>query len=208
MTVTGLRALRSVSAVAIALAVGACASPSQPTPSATASSSAVASSAVASEQLLPRGSHFDSPLYAYAIELPDGWRPEPAGERWDGKYGSVGSDAPSSDQFFFQKGYSAWAFAAPTDATLRKLVEGANAADARLHECEAKPATVATSIGGEKALLGLKHCPTDSATVLGTAAAIHNGVGYFFYFIHPEVIAASDDDRQVFQSLLDTVVFE
>lgn len=203
MVATAPRVLLAVTVLAICLALGACATSSQPT-SPTASSSG----APASEQLLPAGSHFDSPLYAYGIDLPDGWRPEPAGETWDGEYGSVGSDSPNVDQFFFQKGYVAWALAAPTDATLREFVDGENAADAELHECEPAPATTATTIGGEEALIEMKLCPTDSATVLGTAAAIHNGVGYFFYFIHPESLATSDDDQQVFQSLLDTVTFE
>jgi len=190
-------------ALATAAVLAACGGPVDATPPVNGSSSAAAS-----EQLFPPGSHFDSALYGYGIDLPDGWRTQPAEQRWDGAYGGFGSDTPSSDQFYFQKGYTAWAAAAPTEASLKELLDAENASDVEQHQCEADPPRTAITIGGEQALLEMKHCPTDSPSVLGTAAVIHDGSGYFFYFIHPETVAASDDDQQLFEGLLRTIAFE
>ena len=208
-------AMRTVSRVALvavtAMVLAACATTSGPaSPSPTGQVSAPASptaTAAATEQLFPLGSHFTSEVYGYAIDLPDGWRPDPATQTWDGRYGSFGSDTPDSDRFHFQKGHTLWAVAAPTDATLEALLAGQEHSDATKHDCPRHPLRDDTQIGGEPALIELKHCPTESPTVVGTAATIHHGIGYFFYFIHPASIEASPDDRQVFQALLSTVTF-
>jgi hypothetical protein len=195
-----------IAAFLLATLVGGCAT-NAATPSPTARQPSLTPAVSASEQLFPAGSHFDSSLYGFSLDLPDGWRPDPATERWDGTYGTFGSDSLQADRFHFQKGYTVWAVAAPTTATLQQFVAGQDASDARRHECPRHPDGQPATIGSEDALLEMKHCPTDSAAVIGMAATIHRGVGYFFYFIHPVSVEASNDDQQVFQSLLDTVTF-
>jgi hypothetical protein len=160
-----------------------------------------------SERLFPPGSHFNSALYGFSIDLPDGWRPDPATERWNGTFGTFGSDAASSDRFHFQGGYTAWVAAAPTGAGLDHWIAGQDASDARRHECPAHPTAEEFQIAGGEARIESKHCPTDSPTVIVMAATIHAGVGYFFYFIHPADIEASDTDQRVFEAMLSTVTF-
>jgi hypothetical protein len=171
-------------------------------------SESLAASPVPTEQLFPLGSHFVSPLYGYAMDVPDGWRPQAADHRWNGKPGTFGSGTATSDRYTFQRGYSMWAVGAPTEASLGDFMASQNRADARKHDCPPRPKAVATTIGGEDALLVFEHCPVDSTTVIGAAAVIHDGTGHFFYFIHPAYIDPSNDDRQVFQDILDTVVFQ
>jgi len=197
---------RRIAAFIVATLIGGCAT-SAGTLSPTALPSSETPTVSATEQLFPPGSHFESALYAFGIDLPDGWRPDPATEHWNGKYGSFGSDSVNADRFHFQKGFTVWVAAAPTDATLEQLVAGQDSSDARRHDCPRHPDEQTTTIGGEHAFLEMKHCPTDSGAVIGMAAAIHGGAGYFFYFIHPVFVDATDNDQQVFQSLLDTVTF-
>lgn len=192
----GRRAALIVAASAILVAAcGGAATTPQPT-------------APATEQLFPPASQFDSPLYGYSIALPDGWRPEPATEAWDGAPGSFGSDTANSDRFHFQRGLTVWAVAAQTEKSLAELTDDQMASDVELHDCAATPDTdEPTTLDGDPARLTAKHCPTDSPTEVATESVIHDGKAYVFYFIHPELIAPDPNDLDLFGNLLDGVTF-
>jgi hypothetical protein len=152
---------------------------------------------------------FVSPLYGYSVALSEGWRPEPATEAWTGSGG--GSDAASSDRFYSTRGTTIWTVAAPTTKTVDELVTDQIAADAAGNGC---PTTMdsdeETTVGGEPARLTTKHCPADAAdggALIATAALLHGGDGYFFYFIYPVGLAADPNAIDDFTSFLEGVEF-
>jgi hypothetical protein len=152
------------------------------------------------------GSTFSSSVYQYSIDLPDGWRPVAATEAWDGTSGITNED-PWVDQFISQRGTLAWAFAAPTSKTLDELTADQIASGA-VRRCSKTPETdEGISVGQEPARFVVMHCPADSATLVAWADLVHDGDGYFFYFIYPESLAADPKPLDPFRTLLHGVQF-
>ena len=152
---------------------------------------------------------FVSPLYGYSVALAEGWRPEPATEAWNGSGGA--SDAASSDKFHSDRGTTIWTIATPTTKTLDQLVADQIASDAAGNGC---PTTMdtddETTVGGEPARLTTKHCPADApdgGALIATAAVLHGGDGYFFYFIYPVYLAPDPNALDAFTSFLEGVEF-
>jgi hypothetical protein len=151
---------------------------------------------------------FVSPLYGYSAALSEGWRPEPATEAWT-EADSFGSDSANSDKFYSTRGTTIWAVATATAKTLDQFVADQVATDAVENDC---PTTLetddATAVGGEPARLITKHCPAgaaDGGALIATAALLHGGDGYFFYFIYPVGLAADPNAIDAFTSFLEGV---
>ena len=67
-----------------------------------------------------------------------------------------------------------------------------------------------TTVGGEPARLLTKHCPADApdgGALIATAALLHAGDGYFFYFIYPVGLAPDPNAIDAFTSFLEGVEF-
>ena len=93
-----------------------------------------------------------------------------------------------------------WAAAAPTAKSLNDFVSDETEIDAVQHDCENPPdMDEPFTLDDEPARLTAKNCPTDSETLIASAAVIKEGVGYFFYFRHVDPDPSSLD---VFQELL------
>ncbi len=193
--VRSLRSARRSCAAALLLLAASCSSsattPTQSTPSVAASAS---------------DSSFSSSVYAYSIALPAGWRPIPATEAWDGTTGITNED-PWVDQFISERGTIAWAFAAPTSKSLDDVTADQIASGAE-RECSTTPETdEETTVGDAPARFVVTHCPADSETVVAWADLVHDGDGYFFYFIYPDSLAADPNPLDPFRELLSGIEF-
>ncbi len=153
---------------------------------------------------------FVSPLYGYSVALPEAWRPEPATVAWT-EADSFGSDSANSDKFYSTRGTTIWAAATATAKTLDQFVDDQVAIDAVENDC---PTTLetddGTTVGGEPARLLTKHCPADApdgGALIATAALLHAGNGYFFYFIYPVGLAPDPNAIDAFTSFLEGVEF-
>jgi hypothetical protein len=137
-------------------------------------------------------------VYAYSIALPAGWRPIPATQAWDGTTGITNED-PWVDQFISERGTIAWAFAAPTSKSLDDVTADQIASGAE-RECSTTPET-------DEETTVVTHCPADSETVVAWADLVHDGEGYFFYFIYPDSLAADPNPIDPFRDLLNGIEF-
>jgi len=92
--------------------------------------------------------------------------------------------------------------------SLAPLSAARTAADAATHPCPTTPEiNEPITVAGEPAVFTSKHCPAGSGTLVANMAVIHNRIGYFFYFQHPESVAADPNDLAVFKTLLSGVKF-
>lgn len=151
------------------------------------------------------GSVFESPLYAYSVELAGVWRPEPATESWTGT-DSFGSDSANSDKFHSDRGTSTWVVAAATTKTLDELVADRLAIDAVENDCPPSAETDDDiTISGQPARLTTKHCPAgaaDGGALIAMATVLDQGQVYLFYFIYPVYLAADPNAIDPFISFL------
>lgn len=178
------------------------ASVGQPTPQPTA-----APTAPPTREPTAPPSVFTSPLYHYSIALPAGWTAIAATVAWDGT-STPGHTDSIVDQFQSSTGTVAWTYAAPTTKSLAALSAARTAADAATHPCPTTPEiNEPITVAGEPAVFTSKHCPAGSGTLVANTAVIHNGIGYFFYFQHPESVTADPNDLAVFKTLLSGVEF-
>jgi hypothetical protein len=93
-----------------------------------------------------------------------------------------------------------WAAAAPTTKDLNDFVSDQHESDANTYDCEDPPdIDEPITIDGEPARLIAKNCPIGNKTLIASAAVIKDGVGYFFFFRHPDPDSSSLD---VFRELL------
>lgn len=170
--------------------------PSSSAPTATPIPSSAEPTATPRPTAYPVATLFTSPLYKYSVTLPAGWLVIPAETAWDGN-SAVGHADPIVDQLFAPQvegrcptvplcGPVAWAYAAPTTASLDAYVKEKDAADARDHPCSSAPESADTiTIGGEPGVLESRHCPAVGGILVVSAFTIHNGVAYVFYLQDP-----------------------
>jgi hypothetical protein len=150
---------------------------------------------------------FLSPIYHYAIALPGWTAVKPASIAWDGT-GAPSHDDAQTDLFASMSGTIAWAYAAPTAASLTEFAAARTGADAAEHPCPASPETDESfEVGGDAARFTVKHCPAAGGILVAMTAVMHRGTGYVFYFQHPPTAPAREDDITIFKSLLAGVSF-
>jgi hypothetical protein len=112
-------------------------------------------------------------LYGYSV---DSWSGLSAHKAWDGT-GSPGDGDPAVDSLTGPQSQTAFAYAGPTKATLKKFVARARRTNAKLRACPAKPEkTEPTTIDGERAIVDELHCGVFALN----ATAIHDGQVYVF----------------------------
>lgn len=143
-------------------------------------------------------STFTSSKYAYSIDLPAGWTGYPAFLPWDGT-SAPAYDQAVVDQLKSSTGTVAWVMSAPTTNTLPDYIAAQTAVDAVEHPCPtAAELDQAITIDGEPARMLVKHC----GTLVVSAAVIHKGSGYFFYFQHLPEDTADPEGYEIFKTLL------
>jgi hypothetical protein len=170
-----------------------------PTPQPSATAGAVASPAPSptTEPTAPP-STFTSSRYGYSIDLPAGWTGYPAFVSWDGT-SAPAYDQAAVDQLKSSTGTVAWVMSAPTTKTLPPYIAAQTAIDAVEHPCPtAAELDQAITIDGEPARMLVKHC----GTLVVSAAVIHKGSGYFFYFQHLPEDTADPESYEIFKTLL------
>ena len=159
--------------------------------SSTATSSAAAPTTTAQQS-------FASDLYGYSV---DSWTGTSAQTAWDGT-GSPGDGDPTVDSLSGPELQRAFAYAGPTNDTLKEFVAKGRKANAHLRGCPSKPEkTETTTIDGEPAIIDELHCGVFALS----ASTIHDGQVYvFFTYDQPGKEA---EMRDWFRSLVSAVSF-
>ncbi len=141
---------------------------------------------------------FVSDLYGYSVES---WTGTSAQTAWDGT-GSPGDGDPTVDTLSGPELQRAFAYAGPTNDTLKEFVAKGRKANAQLRGCPAKPEkTESTTIDGEPAIIDELHCGVFALS----ANTIHDGQVYvFFTYDQPGKEA---EMRDWFRSLVKAVSF-
>jgi hypothetical protein len=141
---------------------------------------------------------FVSDLYGYSV---DSWTGTSAQTAWNGT-GSPGDGDPTVDILSGPELQRAFAYAGPTDATLKRIVAKGRKTNAQLRGCPAKPEKAeATTIDGEPAIIDELHCGVFALS----ANTIHDGQVYvFFTYDQPGKEA---EMRAWFRSLVKAVSF-
>jgi hypothetical protein len=138
------------------------------TGSTTTSSAAVPPTTTASQQ------SFVSDLYGYSV---DSWTGTSAQTAWDGS-GSPGDGDPTVDTLSGPELQRAFAYAGPTNDTLKRFVAQGRKTNAQLRGCPSKPEkTEKTTIDGEPAIIDELHCGVFALS----ASTIHDGQVYVFF---------------------------
>ena len=97
---------------------------------------------------------------------------------------------------------------APSSQSVDQLIDDRTEADADDHDCDPVPdSDELITIGGEPARLTVKNCPVESPTIIGTAAVIHAGTGYLFYFRHSELLTPNPNAVDKFTDFLAGISF-
>ena len=140
-----------------------------------------------------------SDLYGYSV---DSWTGTSAQMAWDGT-GSPGDGDPTVDILSGPELQRAFAYAGPTNDTLKEFVANGRRANAQLRGCPAKPEkTETTTIDGEPAIIDELHCGVFALS----ANTIHDGQVYvFFTYDQPGKEA---EMRDWFRSLVKAVSFD
>ena len=135
---------------------------------------------------------FTSRHYGYTEALPAGWSSSgQATQKWDGK-GAPGEEDSVVDLFQGPGGVEAWAYAAPTQESLRAYAKATIRAAAATHPCPAVPqSNQAMTIGGIPARLLSMQCPAGSGFLVETAIAIHDGTVFVLASQNPAGAAAN-----------------
>ena len=164
-----------------------------------AAGSATTSSAAASPTTTTAQQSFVSDLYGYSV---DSWTGTSAQTAWDGT-GSPGDGDPTVDILSGPELQRAFAYAGPTNDTLKEFVAKGRRANAQLRGCPAKPEkTESTTIDGEPAIIDELHCGVFALS----ANTIHDGQVYvFFTYDQPGKEA---EMRDWFRSLVKAVSFD
>ena len=164
-----------------------------------AAGSATTSSAAASPTTTTVQQSFVSDLYGYSV---DSWTGTSAQTAWDGT-GSPGDGDPTVDTLSGPELQRAFAYAGPTNDTLKEFVANGRRANAQLRGCPAKPEkTESTTIDGEPAIIDELHCGVFALS----ANTIHDGQVYvFFTYDQPGKEA---EMRDWFRSLVKAVSFD
>jgi len=164
-----------------------------------AAGSATTSSAAASPTTTTAQQSFVSDLYGYSV---DSWTGTSAQMAWDGT-GSPGDGDPTVDILSGPELQRAFAYAGPTNDTLKEFVANGRRANAQLRGCPAKPEkTETTTIDGEPAIIDELHCGVFALS----ANTIHDGQVYvFFTYDQPGKEA---EMRDWFRSLVKAVSFD
>jgi hypothetical protein len=151
---------------------------------------------------------FTSSRYHYSLTLPAGWSTSAATATWDGT-GMPGPEDGIADWFFGGGTMSSWAQAAPTSSDLQTYVAQRLAGNLQTHgdTCPSAATPVARepiSIGGSPAVF----LAFDCGPLINIAVTVQNGIGYAFTFKDDGIHSATNSqDRAVFQTILDSVVF-
>jgi hypothetical protein len=193
-----LAAIVGVAALALLNQTSGVATPSTPTPQPSPTSGVMSPAPSRTTGPTAPPSTFTSSRYGYSIDLPAGWTGYPAFLAWDGT-SAPAYDQAVVDQLKSSTGTVAWVMSAPTTRTLPAYIAAQTAVDAVEHPCPtAAEIDQAITIDGEPARMLVKHC----GTLVVSAAVIHKGSGYFFYFQHLPEDTADPEDYEVFKTLL------
>lgn len=151
-------------------------------------------------------STFTSDTYGYTVVLPADWTSFPAAIRWDG-IGALNRDAFTADQFRSASDALGFAAAAPWKGGLAAYTKRRIVLNYRFHgdTCPRKPdARDPVTVGGQPGVLVSYNC----GILVDWAATVHNGVGYLFSFVDPDVYGATDPtDHATFLAMLSSVQF-
>ena len=144
--------------------------------------------------------------YGYTETLPAGWRlAQQATRPWNGQ-GSPGNGDPVVDLFRGPRGVEAWAFSAPTRASLAAYTSTVIRASHANHPCPVRPPTnQAITIGGAPARLLAMQCAPGSGFLVEIAVSVHHGTAFVFGSQNPFKFGSqnpSNADRAAFRHFL------
>ena len=147
--------------------------------------------------------------YGYTEALPGGWRSvRQAAQRWNGQ-GSPGNGDPVVDLFRGPRGVEAWAFSAPTRASLAAYTATVIRASHANHPCPVRPPTnQAITIGGAPARLLAMQCAPGSGFLVEIAVSVHHGTAFVFGSQNPFKFGSQNPrkaDRAAFHNFLDGI---
>jgi hypothetical protein len=153
----------------------------------------------------PRGVAFRSPLYGYAIVVPQRWGTTPAVVRWDGRA------QPSLDDtvdVFSGPHLIVLAYAGPFTGDLAAFTQDRLAANVRDHSdtcpSNALQATTSISIGGQPGVL----LTLDCGAQIDQAMTVHDGRAYAFTIRDAGFLPTLDrTDLATVRSMLESVTF-
>jgi hypothetical protein len=153
----------------------------------------------------PTPTVFRSPLYGYAVVLPDGWTATPAFERWDGV--TQPSIGPEVDQLAGPK-LVALGLAGPFAGDLAAFSQDRVAAAARDHADTCLPDAFQGSqpitIGGQSGALLTWNC----GALIDQAVTVRDGIAYAFTLRDVAFAATLDPtDLASFRTMLGSLTF-